>query len=218
MPIKSFSELLSLDITPYISKKPVFKYNKATGKTEPTGQKLDYLSWPDVLALLYQNGAESVKYNNLYSMDGHSLFTSAGALPEVHVWVEIDGNRYESTYPVIEGTKDISMEKIVQSDIHNASQRAFVKCVAINTGLGLSLWQKEDRQRLEQPPSFKDNPELHSLFTIKSRVESLMTEKLKKGLSAAEIAKSLGMKEKQMPEFMEWYGRLYTFEERLKKL
>lgn len=58
----------------------------------------------------------------------------------------MDGDHRELDYPVIDGARDISMDKLVQSDIHNATQRGFVKCVAINWGLGLSLWQKEENE------------------------------------------------------------------------
>lgn len=62
-----------------------------------------------------------------------------GRAPFVRVYVEVDGDRRELDYPVIDGARDISMDKLVQSDIHNATQRGFVKCVAINWGLGLSV-------------------------------------------------------------------------------
>ena len=73
----------------------------------------------------------------------------------MHVYVDIDGERHEMSYPVIDGSSVVKMEKITQSDVHNASQRAFVKCVAINWGLGLSLWQKEEKLPLA-PPELAD--------------------------------------------------------------
>ena len=164
MPIKGFKELYALDLGNRVSKKPVFKYDKAQGKTVKTGQELDYISWPDCLVLLYENGAEKVQYGNITNAEGHSLFLSNGALPEVRVFVEIDGERRELSYPVIDGTKDISMEKIVQSDVHNATQRAFVKCVAVYWGLGLSLWQKEETAKPSRPV---DDLSIHNIFAIR---------------------------------------------------
>ena len=142
--IKSFKELYELDLSGYIQKKPTFRYDKNKGKFVETDKKLDYIAWSSCVVLLHLNGAETVKYGNYYSQDGHSLFLVGGDLPEVHIWVEVDGERREITYPLIDGSNDIKMDKITQSDIHNASQRAMVKCVAVNWGLGLKLWTKEE--------------------------------------------------------------------------
>ena len=142
--LKPFNELYQLDISRDIDQKPIKKKMK-DGSWKEVG-KLDYLSWATVLRLLYENGAESVRYGNILSVSGHSLHLLNGNLPEVHVWTEIDGKRNEITYPVIDGSRDVSMEQIAQSDIHNATQRAFAKCVAVNTGLGLRLWEKEDKK------------------------------------------------------------------------
>src|SRR5690606_3813715 len=46
-------------------------------------------------------------------------------------------------YPVINGNAVISSPN--QMDIHKAELRGFVKAVAVYTGLGLSLWMKEER-------------------------------------------------------------------------
>lgn len=155
MSIKPFMDLYGLDISGRISKKPTFRFNKRTGKFEETGEYIDYLNWADVLLLLHENGAERVSYGNMFSPSGHSLFLTLDNLPEVHVYVDIDGERHEMSYPVIDGSSVVKMEKITQSDVHNASQRAFVKCVAINWGLGLSLWQKEEKLPLA-PPELAD--------------------------------------------------------------
>ena len=142
--IKSFGELYEADLSKYIEKKPTFVWDKKQSKLVESDKKLDYISWVNAVLLLHQHGAIEVKYGNYYSADGHSLFLVNGGLPEIHIWVEIDGDRRDITYPIIDGSKDITMDKITQSDIHNATQRAMVKCVAINWGLGLKLWQKEE--------------------------------------------------------------------------
>ena len=78
--LKPFSELISLDLAAYISKKPTFKYDRAQGKSVPTGEYLDYLSWADVVMLLYENGAEHVRYDNIPNGQGHPLFLSEGSV------------------------------------------------------------------------------------------------------------------------------------------
>lgn len=215
MAIKSFAELYRLDLGNRVSKKPVFKYDKAQGKSVKTGQELDYISWPDCLVLLYENGAEKVQYGNVINANGHSLFLSNGALPEVRVFVEIDGDRRELTYPVIDGTKDIPMDKIVQSDVHNATQRAFVKCVAVNWGLGLSLWQKEEKAKPAQPV---DDLSIHNIFAIKQRIEQLLTVKLQNGLDMPDLLQVLGLSKKRFDNLMLAFNDIAVLERKLREL
>lgn len=212
--IQSFHDLYRLDIRDQISKKPVFKYDPVQKKSVKTGQELDYLSWPDCLVLLYEHGAEKVEYGNCLNRDGHSLFLSGGALPEVRVFVAIDGDRRELTYPVIDGTKDISMEKLVQSDVHNATQRAFVKCVAVNWGLGLSLWQKEERTR----PERVDDLSAHNIFAIKQRIEQLLTVKMQNGMDMAGILTYLGISKKRFDTIMVAFNDISVLERKLLEL
>ena len=116
--IKDFDELYKLDISSKVK-----KY-----------QGFDYLNWLDCLMLLRENGAGVVSY------DCSEIFElrTGGAL--VMVWVEIDDKRCSITHPVASGDVNISEPKAL--DVGFAIQRAFVKCVAINWGLGLSLWEK----------------------------------------------------------------------------
>lgn len=214
--LKPFDELYQLDVSQKIKKKPTFKYNKATKNFEETGKTLDYLSWVDVLVLLHENGAESVRYGNIVNQEGHSLFLCGGALPEVHVFVEIDQTRYEMTYPVIDGSTDIKMEKIVQSDIHNASQRAFVKCVAVNTGLGLSLWQKEELGKGDKPEPL--DPSIHNIFVVKKRIEEQITAKIQRGMEYRDILSSIGLNEKQLKTIMGYFETINKLEQKLVNL
>ena len=192
--IKKFNELYEADLSGFIEKKPTFKYDKGKGKFVETDKKLDYISWVNAVLLLHQHGAETVKYGNYYSADGHSLFLVDSGLPEVHVWVEIDGDRREITYPLIDGSNDIKMDKITQSDIHNASQRAMVKCVAINWGLGLKLWRKEEDENETNRKAQKEAEDLsvHNIMKIKERCEQRVTFLLKHGKSLEAIATACG--------------------------
>ena len=203
MSLKSFKELYELNIDAYISQKGNQKFS------------CDYVAWSDTLYLLYENGAEKVVYGNLYGPDGHSLFLSADKLPEVHVFVEIDGDRREITYPVIDGSRDILMDKIAQSDVHNATQRAMVKCVATNWGLGLKLWQKHDREILSNA---REELAYHSLGAVQKRFQEEYTEKLKKHMSAEDIAKGLNKTVDEVKTIFTYFDQLMRFEEALKKL
>ena len=71
MAIKNFAELMELNLKEHISKKPILK--KEGGEWKKIGE-LDYLSWPDCLWLLHQNGAEKVVYGNVRSGADHPLF------------------------------------------------------------------------------------------------------------------------------------------------
>lgn len=134
MALKPFNELFNLDISKEVTQRPVKKNSNLT---------LDYLEWANCIKLLYENGAEKVGYGMVYNENGYPCFYNHnGEAPFVRVWVEIDGERYEEDYPVINGIYVVSNP--TQLDINKAKQRGFVKAVAINTGLGLSLWIKEE--------------------------------------------------------------------------
>lgn len=214
MAIKNFAELMELDLKEHISKKPILK--KEGGEWKKIGE-LDYLSWPDCLWLLHQNGANKVVYGNVRSGADHPLFLIDGRAPFVRVYVEVDGDRRELDYPVIDGSRDISMDKLVQSDIHNATQRGFVKCVAINWGLGLSLWQKEEKEDgNRRKPS--DDLEFHNIMAIKERVNRFITSKLQGGMSMEDVLSGLQLSQAQFSTVMKYFDGIATFEQRLSRL
>lgn len=138
--IKNFNELSKVEVP--ITKKPIFKWDKAKQKTVKDGE-LDTLSWADCISTLYQQGAEKVTFENIPNEDGKLLYLDENGAATIRVYVDIDGDRREIFYPVIDGTKDINLKELKQSDIYNAKQRAFVKCVAVNWGLGINLWKRE---------------------------------------------------------------------------
>lgn len=213
MAIKPFFELMGLDLSSDISKKPVFKKDQQTGKYKQVGE-LDYLNWADCLSLLYQNGAEKVLFGNVRSGADHPLFLINGVAPFVRVYVEVDGDRRELDFPVIDGSNDISMEKLKQSDIHNATQRGFVKCVAINWGLGLSLWQREDKEE-EKRRKPSDDLEFHNIMAIKARVDRFITGKLQGGMSMDDILSCMNLSERDFKTYMGFFDRIAQFESRL---
>lgn len=154
--LKNFKELYKLDINQYIKKKPTFK--KENGKSVKLDKKywLDYLEWATVLILLYDNGATKVIPEFETNENGYPAFFNNGKHPFVKIKITIDDNIYYYHYPVINGNK--INESPNQFDIHKAQQRGLVKCIAINTGLGLKLWQKEEQNFDEIPEINNDNP------------------------------------------------------------
>jgi len=200
--LKPFNELFAIDVSSRAGEKPV-----------GGGKKVKFLNWAVCVEMLYENGAESVQYGNIHSKDDHPLFLINGGIPFVKCFVEIDGVRREADYPVINGFFDIEMEKIAQSDVADASQRCFVKCVGTNWGLGLSLWIKEEA---EAP--LKDNPMSHNIWEIKKRIEELITSLMKKGLSKKEICEAAGINEKQLDQILSYISKISTLEERLRNI
>lgn len=207
--METFLSLYKKDLTQYISKKPIMK--KEGSELVKKGE-LDYISWTDCLRLLYESGAQSVKYGNILSENGHSLFLQDGKCPEVHVFVEIDGQRYELTYPVIDGARDIKMENILQSDVHNATQRGFVKCVAVNTGLGLSLWEKEDKELSKRP---KDDIEYHNLYAVIERVKRKYAAAVEQTGGQRELSGIIEISEKAIETTFKHASNLGGLEKRL---
>lgn len=139
--IKSFKELYEVDVP--ITKKPTFKKNKNTGKYEQVGD-VDTLNWADCLKCLYDNGAEKVTFEHIPNDKGELVFVDQNNAISIKLFVEIDGDRREIIYPVIDGSKTVAISEITALDIHVAKMRGFVKAVALNWGLGLRLWQKNE--------------------------------------------------------------------------
>ena len=178
--LKSWKELCALDISKYVKKR----------------DKVDYLPWSSCLKLLYENGAERVAIRTLTDVNGSSLFMSEQVFKdkndntnrcyEVRVEVVIDGHDYSLSYPVMNGINPVRDNLMNQNAVHKAQMRAFVKCVAINTGLGFNLWLDDS--------DIDDGGEdlsKHNLRAIQERMQQAYTKLLKKGMTTKEIADKL---------------------------
>lgn len=206
--LKSWNEMRSLDISKYVKKR----------------DGADYLPWSSCLKLLYENGAERVSINPLVTDSGSSLFMSEQTFTdkngdtnrcyEVRVSLEIDHNRYFISYPVMNGIAPVRDKLMNQNAVHKAQMRAFVKCVAINTGLGFDLWL--DDSDLEEDT---DDLTKHNIFAIRERCEILYTNLLKRGMSEMDIAKAMGKDDPNEVKIMfNYFASLHRFEERLRGL
>lgn len=190
--IKKFNELAEVEVE--VTKKPIFKYNKAKQQLEQDGE-LDTLSWVDCLKALYQNGAEKVTFENIPNEKGGLLYLDENGCATLKVFVEIDGDRREIYYPLIDGTKNVSLDKVTQSDIYNAKQRAFVKCVAVNWGLGIGLWKKD-----EDPDGVISEPEI----SLAEQFRTLVNDATKHCGSVPKMLKHLeGVTEKKIKDLIE---------------
>ena len=204
MAIKSWNEMRSLDIAKYVKKR----------------DGADYLPWASCLKLLYENGAEKVEIIPEANINGSSLFMSEETFKdkngntnrcyEVRVAVIIDGNHYTISYPVMNGVNAVRDILMNQNAVHKAQMRAFVKCVAINTGLGFDLWL-DDGVIDDEPEDLSK----HNLWAVKERMQQAYTRAIKKGMSTADIAKALEMTEDEVKVYFTYFAQLHRFEEKL---
>ena len=205
--LKSWNEMRKLDISKYVKKR----------------DGADYLPWAECLKLLYENGAEKVKIIPQTTDSGSSLFMSdqiftdkngnTNRCYEVLVWVEIDENRYLISYPVMNGINAVRDNLMNQNAVHKAQMRAFVKCVAINTGLGFDLWR--DDSDIENDT---DDLSKHNLFSIKERMQIAYTRAFKKGMTTKEIAEKMAMTEDEVNVMFTYFDQLNRFEQKLNAL
>ena len=206
--LKSWNEMRSLDISKYVKQR----------------DKADYLPWASCLKLLYENGAEKVKIIPQTADNGSSLFMSDQTFTdknggtnrcyEVMVAVEIDDNRYLISYPVMNGINPVRDNLMNQNAVHKAQMRAFVKCVAINTGLGFDLWL--DDSDIEESG---DDLSKHNIYAIRERMQQAYTKLVKRGLSTSEIAKMMGTSEQTVQYYLNGiFDEINRFEKAMSSL
>jgi hypothetical protein len=189
--LKSWNEMRSLDISKHVKKR----------------DKADYLPWASCLKLLYENGAEKVTIRTLTDVNGSSLFMSDQTFTdknggtnrcyEVRIEVIIDGSAYTFSYPVMNGINAVRDNLMNQNAVHKAQMRAFVKCVAINTGLGFDLWL--DDSDIEDTG---EDLSKHNIYAIRERMQQQYTKLVKRGLSTSEIAKMMGTSEQTVQYYL----------------
>ena len=210
--LKSWNEMRKLDISKYVKKR----------------DGADYLPWADCLKLLYENGAEEVQFEALVGDNGSTLFMSEQSFTdknggtnrcyEVRVRVGIDlskahGKNYYMSYPVMNGINAVRDNLMNQNAVHKAQMRAFVKCVAINTGLGFDLWRDDSDIENDTEDLSK-----HNLFAIKERLQQAYTRAFKKGMTTREIAEKVGMTEDEVKIIFTYFDQLHRFEQKLNAL
>lgn len=207
MAIKSWNEMRKLDISKYVKKR----------------DGADYLPWSSCLKLLYENGAQEVHFEAMVNEDGSSLFKSDQTFTdkngntnrcyEVRIQCYIDGHAFHMSYPVMNGITPVKDNLMNQNAVHKAQMRAFVKAVAINTGLGFDLWC--DDSDLEDDT---DDLTKHNLWAIKERLQQAYTRAIKKGMSTGDIAKAVNKTEDEVRLLFTYFDQLNRFEQELNGL
>lgn len=204
--LKSFSELRRVDVAPYIKKR----------------DGADYISWATVVDLLHEHGAEKVYFENLYNDDGSSLFLSEQTFTdkngdtnrcyEVRIKVTVDDDTFTYSYPVLNGINAVRDSLMNQNAVHKATQRAFVKAVALRYGLGFSLWSKDEIE------DDTDDIYKHSIKAIEERVQQTYTRLIRKGMSTNDIAQALNKTPDEVKTIFTFFAQLDRFEQDLTKL
>ena len=141
MALKTWSEMRKIDVTPYCEER----------------DGMTYLNWAKCIDLLHENGAEKVFWTPIPDeKTGSSLRmvekvfsdskNNTNQCYETRIRVVIDDNEYEMQSPVMNGSNPVKDNSMSQQTVWNSMCRSFVKCVAIQTGLGFNLWLKEEMQ------------------------------------------------------------------------
>lgn len=137
--LKPYNEMRKVDVRPYCEER----------------EGLTYLNWAKCIDLLHEHGAEKVYFEPIPDpVTGSSLrmvdrvFEDKNKVTnqcyETRIKVVIDDNEYVMQSPVMNGSNPVKDNSMSQQRVWNSMCRSFVKCVAINTGLGFDLWLKEE--------------------------------------------------------------------------
>lgn len=218
--LKPYSELVKLDVTPYCDTREAIDENRRK-------IQVPYLNWAKCIELLHENGAEVVYYEPLVNeKTGSTLFMCdipfedekkrVNRCFEVRVRIVIDDLEFIQNYPLMNGMYVVRDDTINQLRVSNAQARAFVKGVAIRTGLGFGLWLKED----ETTKMTGDDIEFHSSLKIKERLEREIAKKLDEGWTLAELAQktNIGNEDDDVRELIRTLTKIYNFEGQLRTL
>lgn len=214
--LKSWNEMRKIDVMPYCDLRDA-KDDK--GKNI----KVPYLNWAKCKELLHQNGAEVVYFEPCVNSNGSSLFMSDQVFTdkngvtnrcyEVRVKIVIDDLEFEAQYPLMNGSNPVKDNSLTQQRLWNAQTRAFVKGVAMRTGLGFGLWLNDMDER-----DTEDDLSKHNLFAIKERMQIAYTNAIKKGMSTKDIAGKLEMTEDEVRVVFTYFDQLNRFEQKLNAL
>ena len=219
MAIKSYAEMRKINVLPFCDQREA-KNDK--GQTI----KVPYLNWAKCKELLHENGAEVVYFEPCTNANGSSLFMSEQVFTdknkvtnrcyEVRVRIVIDDLKFEAQYPLMNGSNPVKDNSMTQQRLWNAQTRAFVKGVAMRTGLGFGLWVDGDEAGDSSPIEDLNS---HNLYAIRERMQRTYTELIKRGLSTGEIAKMMGTSEQTVQYYLNGiFDEINRFEKALGEL
>lgn len=111
------------------------------------------------------------------------------------------------------GANPVKDNSMSQQRVWNSMTRSFVKAVAMYTGLGFSLWLKEEeneRRMQTQADHF------HEILKVQDRVFETITAIQKKGnMTIADIAQKMDRTEDELRTYLKYYTILNNLEHNL---
>lgn len=206
--LKPYNELRQVDVSAYTEQR----------------DGVDYLPFNQCIALLHEHGAEKAYFlpvpnprtgGSLY--ESETVFEDKNGIKnrcyETRIEIHIDDNVYYMQSPVMNGANPVKDNSMSQQRVWNSMTRSFVKGVAMYTGLGFSLWLKEeaeDRKLQAQADQY------HDVLKVQERVFETITAIQKKGnLTVADIAEQMGRTEDELRTYLKYYGILNAVEHNL---
>lgn len=215
MALKPYNELVKLDVSGCCDLRDAKDEN---GKKI----KVPYLSWAKCKQLLHENGAETVYYTPLRDENGSFVWCSKETQNKdgrrcgcyfVAVEVHIDDLVFRMDMPLLNGSLVVYEDTLNQLRISNSQARAFVKGVAIHTGLGFGLWLGD-----KETDDGMDDLSQHNIWAIKERIERLITAKEQNGMDHRVLLDKLGLTDKQFKLIMAGFQNINAVETKLKTL
>ena len=208
--LKSYDELRKIDVTPFCKNR----------------DGASYLPWAKCVELLHENGAENVNFAIHTNEYGSSLFMSKETFTdknggvnrcyETEIEVHIDDKTYVQRSPVMNGANPVKDNSMSQQRVWNSITRSFVKCVAINTGLGFNLWVKDEE---DEQKTVAENDFYHDISKIRERVmEKITTLTKKKKMSLSDIAAKMNRSDEELKAYLGYYKILEALEHNLDQL
>ena len=216
MGLRPFNELVQLDVRPFCETRKA---------KDDNGNVVDipYLNWAKCVKLLHENGAESVWFaprecpeTHTYLWPQAEVTTRKGYKTQcwfVSVEIHIDELVFSMDTPLLNGSLVVYEDTLNQLRIANAQARAFVKGVAIRTGLGFDLWAESG-----DGDDGDDDLSRHSIWAVKERLERLITTKERNGLEHRELLAQLRISDKQLTQLMGYFAKLDSFEKAVSRL
>ena len=220
--LKPFNELRKVDVLPFCELREA---------KDDKGNKIQvpYLNWAKCIDLLHEHGAENVYFTPLTNANGSSLFMSDLAFAkdkesppnrcyEIAIEIVIDDKKFIMRGPVMNGSNPVRDNSMSQQRVWNAQTRAFVKGVAIHTGLGFDLWCKAENSEDDTTPKEEDLS-VHRIMKIKERIFQIITEKLSSGMSMDDVAAICGYETRDAFELVlkTYFITINNIEARLRK-
>lgn len=202
---KTFTEMMQLDISDYIASR----------------DDIDYLPWANCKLLLHQQGAEKVFFEPLVDpVTNSSVFMTDKEFKdkngninrcyEVAVKITIDDDVFVMRTPIMNGANPVKDNSLSQQRVWASQCRAFVKGVAMRTGLGFSLWTKGDIEA-----EYTEDLGRHNIHKIKERLQEEYSELMYKGMSVEQIADKLGMTTDEVKLYFTYFDMIDRFEQKL---